>query len=134
MKGFQAETLVKGEIRGMGLTQPRLPTEDRLIQLAARYAPKRLAQVQAALAEQGVSLYSLSSYDILDQVFGLDFVVRYKDEWIGIDVSVNQHASKRTSKAYNQEKLMPLYKALGLSKVGVYNPNLTNLRTFLKLV
>lgn len=132
MNGFQAEVLVKGEIRGMGLTQPRLPSEDKLVALAAKHAPKRLKQVQERLAENGVSLYSFSAYDVLDHVYGLDFIVKSKGSWVGIDVTIDTCPGKLGSKAAKMEKLMPLYAALGIKKVGIYNPNLTTLKAFLE--
>lgn len=118
----------------MGLTQPRLPSEDKLIALAAKHAPKRLKQVQQGLGDNGVSLYSLSSYDVLDHVYGLDFIVKHEGSWVGIDVTIDTCPGRLGSKAAKMEKLMPLYRALGIKKVGIYNPNLTTLKVFLEIL
>lgn len=133
--GASAEAFVKGEVRGMGLIMPRLPSEDKLIALAAKYAPKRLAKVQRQLAEkEGISLYSLSPYDLLDMVYGIDLIVKYEGCYIGIDVTVNTDMHKLHHKEIKIQELSVLHSKLGLHAVGVYNPNLHTLREWIAKV
>jgi hypothetical protein len=132
---MSAEAFVKGEVRGMGITMPRLPSEEKLISLATKYAPKRLAKVQDRLAEnQGISLYALSPYDLLDMVYGVDLIVSYKGRYIGIDVTVNTDMHKLHHKEIKIQELSLLHSKLGLSKVAVYNPNLQSLRELLSSI
>ncbi len=124
MNSYNAEVKTKSMLKELGYKFIVPPSPEKLISIAIRLFPNRVANVIENLEEEGINLADLSSWDIIDTVYGLDVIVYNPntDEVIGIDVTLHPHTShKFHNKKKKQEKLQPLYKAIGVNKTLVYS-------------
>lgn len=130
MNGRQAEHLARKIITEAGYSFCRLPSEMKLISAAARLAPKRLARATEEYEEMGVSIYHLSSADILDDVYGLDAVVLINGVVVGIDFSIDT-SQRLVSKRIKLSNLASLHAEIGIHVTGIWNPVTQTLESFL---
>lgn len=120
--GFKAEALVKRRLADMGYKPCRLPSSAKLLAIAAKLAPKRVQRAMEALDEEGTDIRDLSSYDLLDLVYGLDTVIMVKGKVVGIDVTLVDD-QRLVSKRNKLVSLKPLHQAIGIQKSILFNPN-----------
>lgn len=125
-RGFQAENVVRTQIKGK-YSIPGLPTTKQLLTLANKYAPNRVKKAFEAQAKEGISLLDLSSWDIVDIVYGLDFIIKVDGVFVGIDVTINTDMHKIQSKRRKLKDLQSLYRAIGIERTILFNPNLETL-------
>lgn len=125
MNGHEAESLVKESLGFAGIKVAKLPTPAKLMAIATRIAPNRVARCLEALDEEGIDLMSMSSWDILDHVYGLDVVFIHPTtrEVVGVDVTLHPTSSQRYyEKMTRLERFAPLHHAAGVTRALVFNP------------
>jgi len=130
LNGWQAESLARRQIKESGYPPYRLPDEMKLLSVAARLANTRLARAMEALSEEGTDIRHLSSYDILDIVYGLDLVIVVRGVVVGIDVTLVDD-QRLVSKQNKLWKLASLHNEVGIHVTGIWNPITQSLDAFL---
>lgn len=125
--GLEGESLAKKLFVAAGWSLVRVSSGSKLLAIAVKVAPTRVQRALEALDEEGIDLYDMSAQDVLDVVYGIDFIVRspITGQLIGVDATqwgVSSPTYHRKMVKAASPKLQALSSAIGLSKVIVFNP------------